>query len=75
MTFRILGVTSHLVAVDIGGGQHQIELEPTTRLRDQQAFERAKRQQRLKRPTGQALGDYRMIEEGDKIMVYPSDGK
>jgi tRNA 2-thiocytidine biosynthesis protein TtcA len=46
-----------------------------TRANVKHALERAKRQQRLRRLTGQAISDYRMIEEGDRVMVCFSGGK
>lgn len=42
---------------------------------DKAAFEARKLEKRLCRLTGQAIGDYNMIEPGDRVMVCMSGGK
>jgi len=39
------------------------------------AYERNKLAKRLRRQAGQAIGDFRLIEEGDRVMVCVSGGK
>jgi tRNA 2-thiocytidine biosynthesis protein TtcA len=48
---------------------------PTARQANKAAFEANKLAKWLRRATGQAIGDYNMIEEGDKVMVCLSGGK
>lgn len=44
-------------------------------MENKQRYEFNKLQKKLRRLTGQAIADYRMIEEGDRIMVCLSGGK
>ena len=50
-------------------------VHPLSRREQRDAYENNKLHKRIVRQVGQAIGDYNMIEQGDKVMVCVSGGK
>lgn len=61
--------------IDSKSRRAEIATRPTAALFGRQRYEFNKLQKRLRRLVGQAIADYRMIQDGDRIMACVSGGK